>query len=55
MKSVVAFSFALLCSISAVAQTAIKPPKEQFNSRRGLEKTTETLVHLVQIFAERQK
>ena len=28
MKSVVALSFALLCSISAVAQTAIKPPKE---------------------------
>ena len=27
--------------------------KLQFNSRRGLEKTTETLVHLVQIFAER--
>ena len=25
----------------------------EFNSRRGLEKTTETLVHLVQIFAER--
>jgi tripeptide aminopeptidase len=27
--------------------------KTEFNSRRGLEKTTETLVHLVQIFAER--
>ena len=27
--------------------------KLEFNSRRGLEKTTETLVHLVQIFAER--
>ena len=27
--------------------------KQEFNSRRGLEKTTETLVHLVQIFAER--
>ena len=26
--------------------------KIEFNSRRGLEKTTETLVHLVQIFAE---
>ncbi len=26
--------------------------KLEFNSRRGLEKTTETLVHLVQIFAE---
>jgi tripeptide aminopeptidase len=25
----------------------------EFNSRRGLEKTTETLVHLVQVFAER--
>ncbi len=27
--------------------------KQEFNSRRGLEKTSETLVHLVQIFAER--
>jgi tripeptide aminopeptidase len=27
--------------------------KLEFNSRRGLEKTTETLLHLVQIFAER--
>jgi len=27
--------------------------KLEFNSRRGLEKTTETLVHLVQIYAER--
>jgi tripeptide aminopeptidase len=27
--------------------------KLEFNSRRGLEKTTETLVHLVEIFAER--
>ena len=27
--------------------------KLEFNSRRGLEKTTETLVHLVRIFAER--
>jgi tripeptide aminopeptidase len=27
--------------------------KLEFNSRRGLEKSTETLVHLVQIFAER--
>jgi len=27
--------------------------KQEFNSRRGLEKTAETLVHLVQIFAER--
>lgn len=27
--------------------------KLEFNSRRGLEKTTETLVHLVQIFVER--
>jgi tripeptide aminopeptidase len=26
--------------------------KQEFNSRRGLEKTTETLVHLVQIWAE---
>jgi tripeptide aminopeptidase len=26
--------------------------KLEFNSRRGLEKTTETLLHLVQIFAE---
>jgi hypothetical protein len=26
----------------------------EFNSRRGLEKTTETLVHLVQIFAEQK-
>ena len=26
--------------------------KLEFNSRRGLEKTTETLVHLVQILAE---
>jgi tripeptide aminopeptidase len=26
--------------------------KIEFNSRRGLEKTTETLFHLVQIFAE---
>jgi tripeptide aminopeptidase len=25
----------------------------EFNSRRGLEKTTETLVHLIQVFAER--
>ena len=29
--------------------------KLEFNSRRGLEKTTETLVHLVQIVAERGK
>ena len=29
--------------------------KLEFNSRRGLEKTTETLLHLVQIFAEKQK
>jgi tripeptide aminopeptidase len=29
--------------------------KLEFNSRRGLEKTTETLVHLVQIYAEKQK
>jgi tripeptide aminopeptidase len=29
--------------------------KLEFNSRRGLEKTTETLVHLVQIFAEAEK
>jgi tripeptide aminopeptidase len=28
--------------------------KLEFNSRRGLEKTAETLVHLVQIFAERK-
>jgi tripeptide aminopeptidase len=28
--------------------------KLEFNSRRGLEKTTETLVHLVQVFAERR-
>jgi tripeptide aminopeptidase len=27
--------------------------KLEFNSRRGLEKTTETLVHLVQVFSER--
>jgi tripeptide aminopeptidase len=27
----------------------------EFNSRRGLEKSTETLVHLVQIFAEKAK
>jgi tripeptide aminopeptidase len=27
--------------------------KLEFNSRRGLERTTETLVHLVQVFAER--
>jgi tripeptide aminopeptidase len=27
--------------------------KLEFNSRRGLEKTTETLIHLVQIFAEK--
>ena len=27
--------------------------KLEFNSRRGLEKTTETLVNLVQIFAEK--
>jgi tripeptide aminopeptidase len=27
--------------------------KQEFNSRRGLEKTTETLVHLVQIWAGR--
>ena len=27
--------------------------KLEFNSRRGLEKTTETLVHLVQVFAQR--
>jgi tripeptide aminopeptidase len=26
--------------------------KLEFNSRRGLEKTTETLLHLVQLFAE---
>jgi tripeptide aminopeptidase len=26
--------------------------KLEFNSRRGLEKTTETILHLVQIFAE---
>jgi len=29
--------------------------KLEFNSRRGLEKTTETLVHLVQIFAEQRR
>lgn len=29
--------------------------KLEFNSRRGLEKTTETLVHLVQIFAEQSR
>jgi tripeptide aminopeptidase len=29
--------------------------KLEFNSRRGLEKTTETLVHLVQIFVERSR
>jgi tripeptide aminopeptidase len=29
--------------------------KQEFNSRRGLEKTTETLVHLVQIFAEQAR
>ncbi len=29
--------------------------KLEFNSRRGLEKTTETLVNLVQIFAEKRK
>ena len=29
--------------------------KLEFNSRRGLEKTTETLIHLVQIFAEKAK
>lgn len=29
--------------------------KLEFNSRRGLEKTTETLVHLAQIFAERAR
>ena len=28
--------------------------KLEFNSRRGLEKTTETLVHLVQLFAEKK-
>ena len=27
--------------------------KLEYNSRRGLEKSTETLVHLVQIFAEK--
>jgi tripeptide aminopeptidase len=29
--------------------------KLEFNSRRGLEKTTETLVNLVQIYAEKGK
>jgi tripeptide aminopeptidase len=29
--------------------------KLEFNSRRGLEKSTETLVHLVQVFAEKAK
>jgi putative aminopeptidase FrvX len=29
--------------------------KLEFNSRRGLEKTTETLMNLVQIFAEKAK
>ncbi|HEY6826627.1 MAG TPA: hypothetical protein VI259_07210, partial [Gemmatimonadaceae bacterium] len=29
--------------------------KLEFNSRRGLEKTTETLLHLVQIFAEQER
>ena len=29
--------------------------KLEFNSRRGLEKTTETLLHLVQVFAEKKK
>jgi tripeptide aminopeptidase len=29
--------------------------KLEFNSRRGLEKSTETLIHLVQIFAEKAK
>jgi tripeptide aminopeptidase len=28
--------------------------KLEFNSRRGLEKTTETLINLVQIFAEKK-
>ena len=28
--------------------------KLEFNSRRGLEKTTETLIHLVQLFAEKK-
>jgi len=28
--------------------------KLEFNSRRGLEKTTETLVNLVQLFAEKK-
>jgi tripeptide aminopeptidase len=28
--------------------------KLEFNSRRGLEKSTETLIHLVQIFAEKR-
>jgi tripeptide aminopeptidase len=28
--------------------------KHEFNSRRGLEKTTETLLNLVQIFAEKR-
>ena len=29
--------------------------KLEFNSRRGLEKTTETLLQLVQVFAEKEK
>jgi len=29
--------------------------KLEFNSRRGLEKSTETLIHLVQLFAEKAK
>jgi tripeptide aminopeptidase len=29
--------------------------KLEFNSRRGLEKSTEVLIHLVQIFAEKPK
>jgi tripeptide aminopeptidase len=29
--------------------------KLEFNSRRGMEKTTETLVNLVQIYAEKAK
>jgi tripeptide aminopeptidase len=29
--------------------------KLEFNSRKGLEKSTETLVNLVQIYAEKQK
>jgi hypothetical protein len=65
MRLIIAFA---LCLVSVgIVNAQLKPPadaesfhwrgnfhgKLEFNSRKGLEKTTETLVNLVQIFAEK--